>query len=207
MSKVIQITPPNPLFRRLLGKTITSLEDTKSRIIGEMCSLASCAGAKVIHHETDEELVAYEPDVRPVDQEALASLEKLIEQIGKTVDTLKRVADGKGQAPPEADPVPFLVDTDLLEVLGSKDGIRGWLEYSDLTGKGPRPAELLRIDSLTIESIENGRRVVAIGVGVDEEGHEGDVRVVTEENLQRDIEQYLTPMRGTWEWLEVEESE
>jgi hypothetical protein len=207
MSKVIQLTPPNPLFRRLLGKTISSLEDTKSRIIGEMHGLASCAGAKVIHHETDEELVAYEPDLRPVDQEALASLDDLIEQIGKTVDTLKRVADGKGQVPPEAEPVPFLVDTDLLEVLGSKDGIRGWLEYSDLTGKRPRPVELLRIDSLTIESIENGRRVIVTGPGVDAAGAQGQVRVVTDENLARDIEQYLAPMRGTWEWLEVEESE
>ncbi len=201
MSKVIQLTPPNPLFRRLLGKTISSLEDTKSRVIGEMHSLASCAGARAIPHETDEELVAYEPDLRPVDQEALASLDKLIEQIGKTIATLKRVADGMGQAPPEAEPVPFLVDTDLLEVLGSKDGIRGWLEHSDLTGKGTRPVELLRVDSLTIESIENGRRVTATGPGLDAAGAQGEVRVATDENMERDIDQYLAPMRGHWEWL------
>ena len=201
MSKVIQLTPPNPLFRRLLGKTISSLEDTKSRTIGEMHSLGSCAGARAIPHETDEELVAYEPDLRPVDQEALASLDKLIDQIGKTIATLNRVADGMGQAPQEAEPVPFLVDTDLLEVLGTKDGIRGWLEHSDLSGKGPRPIELLSLDSLTLESIENGRRIIAIGTGVDANGESAKVRVVTDENAKRDIDQYLAPMRGTWEWL------
>jgi hypothetical protein len=205
MSKVIQLPPPNSLFRRLLANTISSLEDMKSRIIGEMNGLASCAGARVIHHETDEELVACESKLRPVDQEALVTLDALRDRLEDAVTTLKRVAEGKGQAPTE--PGPFLVDTDLLEVLGSKDGIRGWLEYSDLTGKGPRPAELLRIDSLTIESIENGRRVIVIGVGVDEEGKESEVCVVTEENQEQDIEQYLAPMRGTWEWLEVEESE
>jgi hypothetical protein len=66
---------------------------------------------------------------------------------------------------------------------------------------------LLRIDSLTIESIENGRRVIAIGTGLDASGEEGEVCVVTDENHERDIEQYLAPMRGTWEWVEVEESE
>ena len=101
----------------------------------------------------------------------------------------------------EAEQRAFLVDTDLLEVLGSKDGIRGWLEYSDLSGKGPRPIELLSVDSLTLESIENGRRIIAIGTGVDANGESAKVRVVTDENAKRDIDQYLAPMRGTWEWL------
>lgn len=207
MSKVIQITPPNPRFRTLLAEATTKLEKMDKEVRRAMRGLSACGSVDVVEHETDEELVRIETDLRPVDREALVALVELCSQIRGTITTLRRVADGKGRAAPDFESGPSLVDTDLLEVLGSRDGIRGWLEHSELRGSGPRPMDLLRIDSLTVESIDNGRRVIARGTGLDASGEEGEVRVVTDENLKPDIEQYLAPMRGTWEWLEVEESE
>lgn len=210
MSKLIQFPSPNSQrLRAALRETISMLT--------EMTASLQVQSAHVDLYGPGGEWLTTSPDPEPyvvtreqllgIDDKALAALIRLVDEINGTIPQRPRVDDAEDEEPEESSESFGLVDTDLLEVLGSRDGIRGWLDHSELTGEGPRPVEFLTLDSLTLESIENSRRVIAIGSGVGANNGQGKVRVVTNENIAQDIEQYSAPMRGTWEWLEPQDSE
>ena len=203
MSKLIQFPPNNLRFRAALRETISMLTEMKASLQVQIANVGFYGpwGEWLTTSPDPEPYVVTRERLLGIDDKALKALIRLADEMKSTLAQLPRLNDAEDEAFEEGEQSLYLVDTDLLEVLGTKDGVRGWLEHSDLSGKGARPIELLSLDSLTLESVENGRRIIAIGTGVEENGESAKVRVVTDENAKRDIDQYLAPMRGTWDWL------